>query len=253
MTADSLPLLKKKVAVLGTATSTLDQAPVLDDSWEVWACSSGMQGKLNPRGDDGAHGFDRFFEIHWREQFCPQEKANFLPWLGQCGKPVYTFDELGLANQVLYPRAAIEAQHGSAFLTSTIAWMLALAIDHRPDAIGIWGVDMADDTEYAHQKAGCLHFIALARLFGINIHIPAASELHRVPAPYPDRYAGETARVLRSHLDQAETDLKDVEAELARLRLARRSIEAAEAKLETERAQILAVTETLKTLSRKLV
>jgi len=229
---------KRKVAVLGTATTSLDQAPVNDPSWEIWGCSPWMQGRLNPRSDD-AGGFDRFFEIHAPAQFYPDEKANFIPWLAGCGKPVYVMHDLGLPNQVFYPRAEILAQHGSAFLTSSIAWMLALAIDERPAEIGIWGVDMANDTEYAEQKAGCLHFIALARLLGINIRIPANSELNRVPLPYPERQGTEAALVLRRKLDEAEANLKAVEQNAAIFRDAR--------------VKLTAEIELLKTLQRTLL
>src|SRR5882724_12802375 len=127
----------KKIAVLGTATSTLEFAPVNDPSWEIWACSPWMQRKLHPRSD-GVGGFDQFFEIHHLAQFAPSEVTEFIPWMGKCGKPVHVFHDLGIPNQVFYPREKIEAQHGPAFLTSTIAWMLALAIDERPAKIGIW-------------------------------------------------------------------------------------------------------------------
>lgn len=245
MTADSLPLLKRKVAVLGTATTTLEQAPVNDPDWEIWTCSPWMQGRMAPRSETQG-GFDRFFEIHFDNQFYPSEREHFVPWLGTCGKPVYVFDDLGLPNQVMYPRAAIERLHGSAFFTSTIAWMLALAIDHGPEAIGIWGVDMADGTEYAYQKQGCLHFIALARLLGIKVVIPAQSELHRVPAPYPDRYATETARVLRGRLDEAEAGLKAIDAALGQ-------VEASRLNMRMERHARQAEIETLRALVRVLV
>ena len=203
----------RKVAVLGTATTTLEFAPVNDPSWEIWACSPWMQGKLPPRSD-GVPGFDAFFEIHWSNQFYPSERDQFLPWLRSCGKPVYVFDDLDIPSQVFYPKKQLEAQHGTAFFTSTIAWMLALAIDQRPAKIGIWGVDMADDTEYAYQKQGCLHFIALARLLGIDVELPSGSELLKVPAPYPDRYATAAARTLRDKRDQLEAQIKDIQTNL---------------------------------------
>ena len=160
---------------------------------------------MHPRSE-GVSGFDAFFEIHPLSQFHPNEVTDYLPWLKDLKKPVYVFHDLGVESQVLYPKQRLEEQHGSAFLTSTIAWMLALAIDQSPAEIGIWGVDMANDTEYAHQKTGCLHFIALARLANINVVLPSGSELLNVPAVYPDRYATKTALTLTKKIDAANAD-----------------------------------------------
>jgi hypothetical protein len=197
----------RKVAVLGTATTTLEFAPVNDPSWEIWACSPWFQGRLPPRSD-GVPGFDRFFEIHRENQFYPSEREVFLPWLRECGKPVYVFDDLKISTQVFYPKKEMEAKHGIAFFTSQISWMLALAIEEMPAKIGIWGVDMAE--EYSEQKNGCLHFIALARLLGISIELPSDSELLKVPLPYPDRYATGTATTLLKKREQIEAGLADI-------------------------------------------
>ena len=203
----------KKIAVLGTSISTLEQAPVNDPLWEIWACSPWMQGRMAPRSE-GVPGFDKFFEIHWGNQFYQSEHDVFLPWLRECGKPVYVFEDLEIPTQVIYPKKRMEDQHGVAFFTSTIAWMLALAIDERPAEIGIWGVDMAGDSEYGGQKFGCLHFIALARLLGINVVIPKASELLKAPAPYPDRYATEAAITIRNTRELIAKQLSEIQSSL---------------------------------------
>jgi hypothetical protein len=202
----------RKVAVLGTATTTLQFAPVNDPSWEIWACSPWMQGRVPPRSKD-TPGFDRFFEIHWKNQFYPSEHETFLPWLRECGKPVYVFEDLGIPTQVMYPKKEMEALHGVAFFTSQIAWMLALAIEERPARIGIWGVDMEE--EYSEQKQGCLHFMALARLLGIDIELPSDSLLAKVPLPYPDRYATKEAMTLLKKREQIEAQLKDIQSNIA--------------------------------------
>ena len=76
--------------------------------------------------------------------------------------------------------------------------MLAMAIDQiiterennekigithdMPDAIGLFGVDMAADEEYGYQRAGCQHFVSLAHLLDIQIIVPPESDLLR-PMP----------------------------------------------------------------------
>lgn len=171
-----------------------------------------MQGRVPPRSE-GVPGFDRFFEIHWENQFYQSERDIFLPWLRECGKPVYVFEDLQIPTQVIYPKKQMEDLHTKAFFTSQISWMLALAIEERPATIGIWGVDMAD--EYSEQKQGCLHFIALARLLGINIELPSDSLLLKIPLPYPDRYATKEAMTLLKKREKLEAELKDIQSSIA--------------------------------------
>jgi len=86
---------------------------------------------------------------------------------------------------------------GSYFFTSSIAIMIACAIDEileerklhaaagtqAPDShIGLWGVDMAANEEYGYQRAGCQHFLLLASDLGIKVIVPPESDLLR-PMP----------------------------------------------------------------------
>ncbi len=200
---------QRKVAILGTALSTVELAPVQDLSWELWACSPFFTNKL-PR-------FTRFYEIHWQNQFFAEERQHYFPWMSGFKEPIIVFDDLKLPNQVFYPRREVEAHFvASQFaFTSTIAWMLAHAVyEHVVEKntiheLGVWGVDMSTEGEYASQKPGCLHFIALAAMAQIPVVIPAASELTKIPAPYPDRLATTIATQLRSQREQADKHLAD--------------------------------------------
>ena len=49
--------------------------------------------------------------------------------------------------------------------------MMALAIFEGVSELGVWGVDMAAEGEYAEQKAGCKYFEYLARERGIKVGI----------------------------------------------------------------------------------
>ncbi len=92
-----------------------------------------------------------------------------------------------------YPAERITARFGTYFMTSTFAWMMALAIDEMcpqgdkwvPGEIGIWGVEMEYGTEYRQQRAGFRHFIDLARILGIKVTQLASSGLAYEPVPYP--------------------------------------------------------------------
>ena len=78
-----------------------------------------------------------------------------------------------------YPYAQVKAEFPRlAPYTSTVAWMMALAI-HQPgvEEIGFWGIDMAAQEEYATQLVGAHYFIMEAEKRGIKVTIPPESDL----------------------------------------------------------------------------
>ena len=77
-------------------------------------------------------------------------------------------------------------RYSDLFFTSSLAWMLAHAIDviiaagNPPGSkIGMWGVDMAATEEYEAQRSGCHYFAILARQLGIEVGVPPTSDLFR--------------------------------------------------------------------------
>lgn len=184
-----------KIAIMGSAPSSLRLAPFADQTWQIWGCSPGLFPNV-PR-------IDAWFELHrWEPPVignAAQQKPWFSPeyvmWMaGQ--KLVWMRDKVReIPNSHPYPEDHIRAMFGDYFFTSSIAWMMAMAIDQiikeretRPadvpaqDAIGLFGVDMAADEEYGYQRAGCQYFIGLANLLDIQIIVPPESDILR-PMP----------------------------------------------------------------------
>lgn len=163
-----------RIAILGSAPSSLSLAPFDDPSWKIWACSPGAAPSLRR--------CDEFFELHrWNQPWLTNEYRRFLAEFK--GERVHMIDALPeVPKSVAYPRDEMVRQFGKYFFTSTPAWMLAMAITLKPDEIGLWGIDMATKDEYAEQKPGCLHFLELAQERGIKVTLPAESDLH-CPAP----------------------------------------------------------------------
>ena len=154
-----------KIGILGTA-HTFHQAPFNDASWELWACNLGEP----PR-------WDRWFQLHNDETI--DGNPGHRGWLAAQTKPVYLQRaDPSIPAGVRYPMAEMAAKYGTWFFTSSIAFMLALALeDEGLTEIGLWGVDMADSTEYGAQKAGCRFFLQLARMRGIRLTLPPECEL----------------------------------------------------------------------------
>lgn len=185
-----------KIAILGSAPSSLHLAPMGDPSWKIWACSPGTYSMLSR--------CDAFFELHrWEpgEIGKPQtQKQWFSPeyvaWMGlrdPVACPVWMHEPVPQipASRAL-PIDDIKVKFGTYFLTSSISIMIACAIDDILDAskngddgehaIGLFGVDMAASEEYGYQRAGCQHFLELAANLNIAVVVPPESDLLR-PMP----------------------------------------------------------------------
>jgi len=164
---------RKKVAIVGKAPSSLGFAPYDDDTFEIWTLSD-----LVPCGQ--AKRYDRHFELHPVEWF--EERATrgcrYLEWMqGIDDKPLYLRQPHdALPNGVLFPKEAVVEKFGTYF-TNTVSWMIAFAIYEGFEEIHVYGVDMACDDEYAHQRPSCEYFLGWAAGAGIKIYLPPESDL----------------------------------------------------------------------------
>lgn len=171
----------RKVCIIGTTPSSAE-APFDDPSWEIWGCSA--------RGEHVTRA-TRWFELHSFKTEEPEWVEEWIEKLHEWTKDV----ELWVARSDRFigadmdvhqiPIAHIKNTFGTYFLTSTVAWELALAIDEGVDEIAIYGVDLEHGEEYVDQRAGVKHFIELARFAGIKLDVPGFNGVAFDPVPYP--------------------------------------------------------------------
>lgn len=193
----------RKIAIVGTAPSSVDDAPFGDMSWEIWSLGAN-QVKIKR--------FTKWFELH---TFYALEQADALQpqrmeFFKKIGKDLYIGHENpALPEAVMYPKDAIVSMFGNYF-TSSIAWMIALAIYEGADEIGVWGVDMIGDCEYSHQRACCEYLLGIARGKGITVTIAPQSPLLRAQRMYAFEHtelAGETqARIAEARAESNKAD-----------------------------------------------
>ncbi len=177
----------RKIALIGTAESG-SRGPYDDKSWEIWGVSS--RAKYVTR-------VTRWFELHRIDGEGDEWAANWRAALKVfChDAELWMFEpEPDLAPKVMaYPTGRIIDRFGTFHMTSSFAWMMALAIDElRPvggnpvdGEIGIWGVEMEYETEYREQRSGFRHFIDLAHFAGIKVTRLSTGGLAYEPVPYP--------------------------------------------------------------------
>jgi hypothetical protein len=167
------PRPTRKIAVLGSAVSSVGLAPFHDPSWEIWACSPAN--KPIPRADV-------WFELHNLEVKKREGLTEWLAWLQQ--KP-HVFLQAALPDwpgSKTYPLKEVIEKWGPFWWTSQISFMLALAIMQKPQAIGLYGIDMAANSEYNQQRLATQFFIRELLNEGIQLIVPPESDILE-PAP----------------------------------------------------------------------
>ncbi len=165
----------RKIAVCGSAVSSVGLTPHGDPEWEIWACSPANKGM--PR-------VDVWFELHNPELKAREGLSEWLQWLKL--QPVVYMQQVyeGYSGGRKYPLELIVDKWGPYWWTSQLSFMLALAIEQHPHTIGLFGVDMAANSEYNQQRLACQYFIQhIMKETKINLAIPPESDILE-PAPF---------------------------------------------------------------------
>lgn len=184
---------QKKIAICGTCPSR-GFAPIKDLSWEIWT--------IGPGGKN-VHRWERLFEIHGTDSW-PEGFREYLDELKAENPPkiIYTEDPMpDWPANVVFPKQQMFDKYGRMWFSSTIAYAVAMAIEENATDIGLYGIDLESGEEYQSQFTGAKFFLHLARLAGINIHIPQGCGLSRDPNPYPDAWETHLAMTLDSKME----------------------------------------------------
>jgi hypothetical protein len=159
----------KKIALVGGSPSSENLAPFADESWQIWVHGNQFDRHVN-------HRVNRIFEIH---DDLSQHPPEYPAWLANKQIPMIVgrYFPLTAPHISVFPFTKANELMGQ-HLTSTPAYMMALAILEGATDIGIYGVDMAVDShEYFHQRPTMYAWIGYAKALGINVTIPKESGL----------------------------------------------------------------------------
>jgi hypothetical protein len=158
-----------KIAIVGTAPSSRMLAPYDDKDWQIWALGAANRGAL-PR-------IDTWFEMHPLDFFEQEKMFEYLAWMSTLPKVFLLKESEDHPNAERFPIEPAAAEFGDFFFSSSVAYVMAMAIMQKPEAIGLYGIDMATDDEYLQQKTGCHFFIDTAQKRGIEVVVPPESDL----------------------------------------------------------------------------
>jgi hypothetical protein len=186
--------VKDKIAIIGKAPSSRGLGPWDDHSWEVWTLSD-----LVPQGQ--VPRWDRHFELH--PLHFVHENPEYWKWLTQPhDNPIYVQEVTPeIPAGVPYPIQDVLAHFPVGYFNNSVSYMIALAIMTRPKFIGVWGVDMAQtqpvlggSPEYQSQRPSCEWLLGVAMGAGIEVVLPAESDLMKAPYLYGFGHKGNSMR-----------------------------------------------------------
>lgn len=168
-----------KICILGGAPSSCKLAPFGDPTWEIWACSPSNY--IAPR-------VDAWFEVHSFDRKDVTGNEFYIQTLQRHDRVYITKPDPRMPKGIVLDYDEITKPYGGmfvqSFMQSSVSYMLAMAINLKPKAIGLWGVDMAAESEYDYQRPGCHFFFNEAMKRDIEIIAPPESDILNPLPPY---------------------------------------------------------------------
>lgn len=166
--------MTKKIAIVCGSPSSEFLAPFDDKSWDIWVLGNRINRFLEKDLRVSA-----IFEIHddLREHGNIEAYANYLVGLNI---PMIVGDKFPIIDEHVkrFPYDKAKELYGQTYLTSSSAYMMAMAILLGAEEIAIYGVDMAvDDHEYFWQRPCMEAWIGFAKGKGIKVSIPEISSI----------------------------------------------------------------------------
>lgn len=175
------PRMADKLCIVGCAESKKETPFDKKGEYEFWGVNNLYLSMPGP--------WTRWFEIHWidqkhgiwhrrgKPQFRGQNIGEYLAGLASLNIPVYMREKNpAVPMSTPLPVGPLVQAFGDYF-TNSVSWMIALGIALEFTHIEIYGVDMAVDTEYYHQRPSCEMFLGMAMGKGINVWVPDTCDL----------------------------------------------------------------------------
>jgi len=190
--------------------------------------------------------FRLWFEVHNIKESPSKQKPEHQSFLKNMKIPLVTqqhWDEY--PTSVPYPREEVKKFFEKGLITEAdgslysdysnqIAWMIALAIVMGYKNIYIYGVDMAQTSEYAFQKPACHFFLGWALGHGINVKIPQTSQLLKGACDYGFDSDNKNRFSVKDKIKDTQKQMKNIEAQILELECIAEDTEKDIAKLQDQ-------------------
>lgn len=207
------PQRNYSVAIVGTHPLTRDKAPFHDLSTDIWVFNGQTIMDWCPRANV-------VFDIHPSEDIYrrSQEDKSFGEWLkSEKGIPYYTpYPVDDCPNNVVYPVDVISehllknftrSDKPNQYFTSGPCYAIAMAIHLGYKEIGIYGVEMENNTEYIYQRDGIGLWLGIAAGRGVKVILPEQSMIFYAPLY---GYEMDATKIDREAFEQRASELEQL-------------------------------------------
>jgi hypothetical protein len=161
----------KKLALVGFSATNRDLAPYDNPEYEIWSLNHAW-------GMEFLKRCDVYFDLHPKSWITlsvgrSEPERQHYEWLQQPHDfKIYMQEKFPeFPASVRYPIEAIRKKYAD-FHTSSLSYMIALALHQGYKWIEIYGFDMAADSEYNYQRDSAEYFIGLAMGLGVHVYVP---------------------------------------------------------------------------------
>ena len=191
---------KRTCCIVGLAPSTrlgfLHEPP----GTEVWTLNNAFK-CFTP---EELTKFTRWFQIHPKEEWeanNAKELADYRAFLNGLSVPVY-MDAVHseYRNSVRYPLEEVIKDLGYDYFTSSIAYLIALAIFERFEDLHLFGIEMVFGTEYVHERPCVEFWLGVAHARGIELRMPEGTTLLR--GPLYGRQVSIPSSIVKNNMDE---------------------------------------------------
>lgn len=198
----------KTVAIVGTSGNTRALAPYDNPAVDIWMFNDQVL-------SDWAKRVNLIFKMHKPETFMAT-KSTYTEFLASnVSIPVYMQEKSqDVTASVKYPLEEITASLLPKFtresdiiqyFTSSVCYAIALAIHQGYERIELYGVDMANNTEYIYQRDGIALWFGIALGRGIEVYIPRMCAMFNSPRY---GYDDSTDSLTREYFEQIASELQ---------------------------------------------
>ncbi len=198
--------MKKKVAICGTAP-TVNNAPFDNLEFDIWGvahcCFLGDVKRM-----------DAIFEIHkkeiWIKDNAPfQRFPNAVIYLQEKDKDLpnsETFPVLEILKRYSVNKGFKEESY---YMSSSIPFMIALAIEKGYEEIHVYGIHLLMEEEYFYQRPCCERYLGIAEGKGIKVYVDPGADIMKFGYVYglQEKEADDTIARLKTRLDEFDKRL----------------------------------------------
>lgn len=172
----------RKIALCGSHSTSLADAPWDDPSWEFWGHASSRAWYRRT--------MDRYFDLHppacWTKG--GKKTGAYPKWLAKNTVPIYMQKRWPeVPASVQYPKGRILNEfayaHRRRYFANHVAWMIALAITEGVTHVGLFGVNYSAQSEYERQRGSAEYWLGQLDGRGVTLILPEQCDLLADPVP----------------------------------------------------------------------